>query len=607
MRKTQRNKWVAGSLAAVLLASSALWGCGGQSDTTATTTAAADTTAATTTAAADTTAAAAAPGESDTSPAETEEAAGSGTADSASLESLRGNENPTDEEIELANTTYDDSYLTDQYDIGSDYSAYPYKDDTTLTVWFPDTYQASIMWDGGMNEHYMVKKIEELTGIHVEFTVPPAGDESTSFNLMLSGGELPDIIINSQGFYPGGLQAELDDGLIISLNDYAEYLPNYMHYLDSDEARRKESITDDGTMLALFEQRLEYPAVPWAMRVKKIALEKTGWTAPPETVDEWYDFLTDCKEAGFTVPLVFGAERGGFVLNGVGFLATAYGTSSGMAVKDGKVYYGPMEDGITDYLKTMKQWYEEGLIDPDYLSGDWNHRQSMITSDECAVIYSDAEGVEAKGVEYVTASWPVLNKGDQPEMTFHSSLTDQNNSAVITSSCKNIEAALAYLDFGYTKKGWELYNFGTYGDCHLVNDEGIPYFQEDSLLNTDPDILERGGQTRNSKYKILRYIKVHDQNHAVVTSEQSLNDGKKILNETLCIGLPNVALTSEESAEAAKISSDVNNIVAEYAGGIVVGTMPIDAVAEMQQKLKDAGIERYVEMYQAAYDRYLQR
>lgn len=129
---------------------------------------------------------------------------------------IRGNKAPTPEQADEVNRTLNDTYLEDMFEetIPNNYSAYPYKADATLNDWMPAN--PSIP---DMNNQAVQKQVEQLTGIKVNFITPPVGQEADAFTLMISSGELPDIIINPER-YPGGLEAELNDGAYMDLTDF---------------------------------------------------------------------------------------------------------------------------------------------------------------------------------------------------------------------------------------------------------------------------------------------------------------------------------------------------------------------------------------------------
>ncbi|MGP3785797.1 hypothetical protein [Paenibacillus sp. 1A_MP2] len=64
-----------------------------------------------------------------------------------------------------------------------------------------------------MNNQAVQKQVEQLTGIKVNFITPSVGQEADAFTLMISSGELPDIIINPER-YPGGLRPDRMTALI---------------------------------------------------------------------------------------------------------------------------------------------------------------------------------------------------------------------------------------------------------------------------------------------------------------------------------------------------------------------------------------------------------
>ena len=70
------------------------------------------------------------------------------------------------------------------------------------------------------------KYVQEQTGITIEFQHPTQGSEAEEFAVMLASGEYPDIIEYTWTTYSGGAGAAINDGVIISLDDYmAETCP----------------------------------------------------------------------------------------------------------------------------------------------------------------------------------------------------------------------------------------------------------------------------------------------------------------------------------------------------------------------------------------------
>ena len=65
------------------------------------------------------------------------------------------------------------------------------------------------------------KWVAEATNCNVTFIHPPAGQEQEKFNLMIASNEMTDIIerdFSNTGYYPGGADKAIADGVIIALN-----------------------------------------------------------------------------------------------------------------------------------------------------------------------------------------------------------------------------------------------------------------------------------------------------------------------------------------------------------------------------------------------------
>lgn len=522
---------------------------------------------------------------------------------------IRGNVNPTDDQKNIVNNTLNDTYLGDVYSevIPNDYSAYPLKEKVTLDVWMPsNSILASVVPD--MNQHYVFKKIEELTGIKVNVITPPLGQEADAFTLMMASGELPDIIIEA-GRYPGGIEAGVNDGAYIELTDLLEKnAPNYSAWRNSDEMRRKTTVTDTGRLIA-FYGLAPYSEWTWfGMLIKQEALDKTGLPVP-NTIDEWHTFLTKCKEVGYDEPLNYGSTYGQIF---TGIINGAYGVWD-WVFKDGngKAAWGPASPAAKEYLKTMQQWNSEGLLNRDWATADFNQRMAEAVSDDCAVMMDSPDTMWGywktdNNIDFVAALNPILNAGDKSATTYLN-FKRTGTDAAITTQCDNVEAALAWLDFAFTKKGWELYNFGEYGTVHLVDENGMPYYKEDGFMYNDPD-----GQPLSNliwKYRIHSFPDIRDEHNSnpLITAKGSYSgDIRKYWTENMetSMAMPPITFTSEEASREAELGTQLSTLRNEYFAKIIMGELSVDAYDEFLDQAKKMGMDEFISLHQAALDRY---
>ena len=521
---------------------------------------------------------------------------------------IRGNKAPTQEQIDEVNGTLNDTYLGDVFDevIPSDYSAYPVKGDVVLDVWMPANSNIP-----DMNNHLVQKQVEKLTGIKVNFITPPVGQEADAFTLMISSGELPDIIIDP-GRYPGGFEAGVNDGAYLDLTDLMEkHAPNYTAWRNSDEMRRKTTVTDDGRLLG-FYGIAPYSEWTWfGMLIKQEALDKTGLPVP-NTIDEWYEFLKKSKEVGYKAPLNYGSTYGQIF---TGIINGAYGVWDWTFMdENGKAAWGPAQPKAKEYLATMQKWNKEGLLNRDWATADFNQRMASAISDDTAVMMDSPDTMWSywkvqNDIDFVGALNPVLNEGDKSAPTYKN-FKRTGTSAAITTQSKNVEAAMAWLDFNYSKKGWELINFGEYGTVHLVDEQGMPYYPENSYMYNDPD-----GQPVDVtlwKYRWHSWPNIRDEHNAnpLITAKGSYSgDIRQDWTENMdtSMAMPPITFTKEEASREAELGNQLSTLRGEYFAKIIMGELPVDAYDKFLKEAQSMGLDEFLSLHQAALDRYNQR
>src|SRR5690606_14787194 len=108
--------------------------------------------------------------------------------------------------------------------------------------------------------------------------------------------------------------------------------------------------------------------MPWVMAIREDWLANVGITKYPETVEEYHEVLrrfTFDDPDGNGQKDTYGSHgvqlflRGAFGLGGTGPSVQYY------ADDNGQVYATVLTESYKNYLKTMQEWYAEGLIDPE--------------------------------------------------------------------------------------------------------------------------------------------------------------------------------------------------------------------------------------------------
>jgi putative aldouronate transport system substrate-binding protein len=504
----------------------------------------------------------------------------------------------------------DDSKLKDPYNLPNNYSAYPVNNKKPLKVWWPiDAFQAVAVKD--MNQHEVWQEVQKLTGINVEFTSPAVGQENEQFNLMISSGDLPDIIVGADK-YKGGITAGIDDGVYIDHTDVInKYSPNYKQFREGSENRRKTTIDDKGRVLGYYN--LE-PYAEWTwfgLLIKKEALEKTGLPVPT-TMAEWDAFLRKAKSVGYNQPLNFGSSYGTVW---TGLMLSAYGAQDWVYKdKNGKAQWGPIQPGVKDYLAQMATWYKDGLINKDWATADFNQRMAEASSGDTAAMMDSPDtmwGVwkTQHNIDFVGAPYPVLNKGDKPTTTMYF-FENVGWPASITTACKDVETAAKFLDFGYTKKGWEIFNWGIEGRTHEVNEKGMPYYPEKSLMWNDPDNIPLSNLVWKYKTHNGPFIRdEHNSNPLLVSPGSYSGQIRKEWEEGTdhSPAMPPVTRTPQEAAREAELGTQLATLRSETFSKIIMGQLPVSAFDDFVEKAKKMGSDEFISIWQKSLDRYNSR
>lgn len=483
---------------------------------------------------------------------------------------------------------------------------------TTLSYFVADDSNAAIMTtDWNDNEFY--QEMERRTGVHLEFEMVSSADYQTNFNLMIASGNLADMIYVGASYYAEGVDAAIDDGYFLDLTDLVdEYMPNYERIRTSDVQYELLSTTDSGRLGAVYELRQSKQG-PWlGLWIRQDWLDDLGLETPV-TFDDYHEVLTAFKnEKGATAPLIlnfsgsdgeFGTMSGGLnVLN------------SWQLDETGKVNFGPYMDAWKEYVTIMHQWYTEGLIDPDFMATDERTADmaKVVTgaSGLFAALYTMPSVYEAASedpnMNLAPVNPPVMNEGDEGHIRLRDSYTSGNTA--ISADSENWEVALRWLDYLYTDEGALLANYGVEGDTFEFNEDGEPEFTDKILANengwtmtqTVASYLCPSAGIANWSDWTRELAGVPEKDQACYDVWSEFGDDWRLPSS--------VTLTQEESTERAALYADISTIVKEQTAQFISGALDIESNWDAYiSALEASGMERAIEITQAAYDRYLAR
>lgn len=488
----------------------------------------------------------------------------------------------------------------------------------TLTAWSsvaPFFFQTAESFD----DNAYVQEYERLTNVHVKYTIVDGTNATTAFGTMIASLDLPDMISNVESRYSGGLAAALDNDIIVDLSDIAaEYAPNYLNVINSDEQHKKFAYDDDGRMGAL----LMFYATDEPGRLGPIIRE--DWLDAlnlevPQTYDDYYGVLTAFKaEYGATLWVTKSGTPAYSLLTN-GYDVDMYVGENSMFQPwyqvDGTVKYGPLEkDNAVAYLSMMNQWYSEGLLYPDFLSGT-----SMFTADTGVVLNGEV------GIFYQqrTLLSSIYNLTDDPEfkvtpiqdatreegketyLRYTSGINDGMGYSVST-ECEDTVLAVKWLDYLYSEEGVRLTNYGVQGLSWDYTAAGEPELTE--LMYKNPDGLTYDQAcllyTTGSGF----YRGLCNWRQETVFFTESEMKSVELWSAGTSWRIPAASkMTADETSEYTDIYADIMTFASTAITEFIIGDRAISDYDVFIGQLQSMGIDSCIALKQAAYDRYLAR
>ena len=466
------------------------------------------------------------------------------------------------------------------------------------------------------NDIESVQAWEEKSNVHVEWQIPPSGQEQENFNLMITSGEYPDMIWDVGTYYVGGLDKAISDGVLVPLNKYMDnYLTDYNKLISENDVVYKDCKTDEGNFAAIYFINCPDQG-PWlGMTVRQDWLNDGGLDVPV-TYDDWHDMLVAFKEQkGATAPLWINANAGDpFSIFSAGYGVGVVGSSGkGFINQDGTVKYSPIEEGYKEYITMLHDWYAEGLIDPDfYTRQDWLCPDTLFGQDLTGAWFDIYTLLGLRGImvgkpemDLVAVPAPVKNAGDKVHLAQYN-FTRGTGTVGISTMAKDQDTLAAYLNLGSQQEWAWLAYYGTEGDTYTVVD-GKPVYT-DKILNNPDGLSASDAMTKFCFRSAGMYIWDRELQTADDKALAAINEIWPSNVDTDHIWMmPNITMTSDEANRYATIMGDVETYVSEMTTKFILGSESLDGWDAYVNGVKGMGIDEAISLQQAALDRFMAR
>ncbi|MCZ8517915.1 MULTISPECIES: ABC transporter substrate-binding protein [Paenibacillus] len=341
--------------------------------------------------------------------------------------------------------------------------------------------QSSPLAPADPNQKLIFQRMEQKTGIHIEWKNYTSETFTEKRNLALATGDLPDAIFDA-GLGDYDLLRLAKDGTIIPLDDMVEKMPNFKKVLEQAPQYKAMITAPDGHVYSLpwieelgagKESIHSVDDFPWinVEWLKKLGLEM------PKTTEELKQVLIAFKTKdpngngkADEIPLSFINKTGG---EDLAFLFGSFGLGENwdhtVVSDDGKVLFTSSDNGFKEGVKFLHELYREGLIDIEAFTQDWNTYLAK-GKEERYGLYFTWDKANITGANDKYDLMPAL-KGPSGEknVTRTNGMGFDRGRMVVTRENKNLEATAKWMDQLYDPLQSVQNNWGTYGDTAQQN------------------------------------------------------------------------------------------------------------------------------------------
>lgn len=234
---------------------------------------------------------------------------------------------------------------------------------------------------------------EEVTGIDFEITQIQREAIPEQKNLMFASGDLPDVLFGIGLSTDELVRYGVEEGLLLDMKPYinedvmpnllklAEYYPDILAYITAS----------DGGVYSLAWLWDNLYGEETRSFISETRMTEAGITAVPQTLDDFVAALYAMKDAAAEEDFI---ALGGswaawspiyYILNAMGFVGNAYNNGTGITVRDGKAVIPATDPLFYEALTLLKQFYADGIIDPDFFSIDQSIVDAKAAEDKYGV------------------------------------------------------------------------------------------------------------------------------------------------------------------------------------------------------------------------------
>lgn len=453
----------------------------------------------------------------------------------------------------------------------------------------------------------IVKEVFEEAGVEPDWQLIDYDNYEAEAGPIISSGDTDADIIKIPDNDPN--QVYIKSGLFVPLDEYFDYMPNFIKWLSENEVEKAELTAEDGHIYYVPGTNVANDYQPCLM-YNQVWLDKAGMKAP-ETLDDFVELLryfrdndmNDNGDASDEIPMSIMGDFFPFMFG------PAFGldlVSGFQADAEGNVTYAYADsENYKKYLQFINSLYEEGLLEKDYASLDRDTVIDRISKDLTGVAfdYSWAMSMMYSNVlPYYDGTAAKAFVGVAPLSGDSTGFYVGRNSLAgmfgVSTKSYNIELAVRFLDFAMSEHCQDYYQWGIEGESYVVNADGSREYTE---KGKDNDWLQQFGI--NPAFVLPAAQSVESTDILVADWHAEIN---RDLRQYIKSPWPEIYATSKESDTVNLYMEDIQTTVNDSATDFITGKKDFDKdFDDYINELESLNLEEVIEVKQTQYNRYL--
>lgn len=486
--------------------------------------------------------------------------------------------------------------------------------------------------------------MEEKTNIKWNFIQAPSDGSNEMITLLMSSDDYPDVFMFAT---PNIAQYGVKEQMLIPLDELIpEYMPNYWGYMEENPAYWNQQKQSDGHIYGVASVNICYHCSHFnKMWANMDYIEEIG-LGVPETTEEFIEVTKKFLELYPNGVPVTGSTNGwgeqfinwlsGAFITNPGRRSSPSGTGNGdrlLVSPDGEIVTQAMQDEWREFLKFMRELYDEGAIYDGGFTQNSDQYRSLVNQEDAPALFI-ASGAISNSITAIEnpdlyrafrVIAPIAGPDGTRINTHFKYNAIQENKFVITDNCEYPEAALRWADHFYTLEGYLQYQYGD-------NEDGT-----DFVLNPEGEVGLAGDP---ALYKVLNHYTADAQNHdwqdcGLIFAPEYIRFGeatdpnvdigaaegleKLLLDETKEKGepyaqdpatqfdvVPSMKLTADEADQVSTIAVELESYIDTNTIAFITGSRDVHNDAEWDSYIAgfdNIGFEDYRSVYQTAWDR----